>query len=155
MLVAKKELDYYYPDQIDIEEEKVRRVKSKKKRKSKVVTKASVISIAIIGLILCLYILYGYTRITSMRLGITELEKKRIGLEREREDLIAELEGIKSSSKIEEEAVTKLGMDYPVEDQVVYLDVKDLDAENRNVGTDEIVIIKQLKNIASLVLSLF
>ena len=90
-----------------------------------------------------------------MRLGITELEKKRIGLEREREDLIAELEGIKSSSKIEEEAVTKLGMDYPVEDQVVYLDVKDLYAENRNVGTDEIVIIKQLKNIASLVLSLF
>ena len=156
MLVAKKELDYYYPDQVDIPEEKPRKVQEKRKSKSKkVVYKLLVMGFAIIGLVLSLFILYRYANITKVRLEITELEKQKIELEKEKEDLIAELEGIKSSSKIEEDAIVRLGMDYPTEDQVVYMEINDLDLEEDLSRKDEFVIVKQLKNIVSLVLSLF
>lgn len=155
MLVAKKELDYYYPDQVDIQEEKSRKVRKKKKSKSKVVYKLLVMGFAIIGLVLSLFILYRYANITKVRLEITELEKQKIELEREKEDLIAQLEGIKSSSKIEEDAIVRLGMDYPTEGQIVYMEVNDLALEGDLNKTDEFVIVKQLKNIVNLVLSLF
>jgi len=49
----------------------------------------------------------------------------KIQLQKEKEDLMAELEAIKSLTRIEEEALVKLGMDYPTEDQVVYISVDD------------------------------
>ena len=153
MLVAKRELDYYYPEQIDVEE-RPKRVK-KRKKKSKASSKLIIIGIAIIGLILSLYILYGYANLTKTRLEITELEKQKYELEREKEDLIAELEGIKSSSKIEEDAIVKLGMDYPREEQIVYMEVNEDIFHNELDKTAEFALTKQLKNIVNLVSSLF
>ena len=151
MLVAKKELDYY-PEQIDIQREKPKKVHKKKSNAS---SKLLIIGFAIIGLILSLFILYGYANITKTRLEVTGLEKQKIELEREKEDLIAELEGIKSSSKIEEGAIVKLGMDYPTEDQIVYMDVNDLALEEKVNTKDEFMIVKQFKNMMNLVSGLF
>ncbi len=153
MLVAKKELDYYQ-DETHIQKEKPKKVKVRKK-KSNASSKLLIIGLAMIGLILSLFILYRYANITKIRLEVTELEKHKTELEREKEDLIAELEGIKSSSKIEEDAIVKLGMDYPTEEQVVSIEVNDLALENDLDTTDEITIVKQFKNIMNLVLDLF
>jgi len=60
-----------------------------------------------------------------MKLEITEMQQQKIQLQKEKEDLMAELEAIKSLTRIEEEALVKLGMDYPTEDQVVYISVDD------------------------------
>lgn len=155
MLVAKKELDYYYPDQMEVEPERPKKVNKRRKKKSKAANKLLIMGLAIIGLTLSLFILYGYANITKIRIEITELEKQKVQLAREKEDLIAELEGIKSSSKIEEDAMIKLGMDYPTEDQVVYINVDDI-ALNEEISTNkEFMIVKQLKGIVNLVLSLF
>ncbi|HSH35007.1 cell division protein FtsL [Schnuerera sp.] len=154
MLVAKKDLNYYYPEKNDIETTKTRRV-VKKKKKSRALYRLIVMGIAMVGLILALFILYRYANITKIRLEITELEKQKIELEKEKENLVGELEAIKSSSKIEEDAIIKLGMDYPTEDQVVYVDIDELVFADELEGMKEFFIVKQFKNIVNLVLSLF
>ncbi|NMB26742.1 MAG: hypothetical protein GX987_01655 [Tissierellia bacterium] len=156
MLVTKKELDYYYyPDQVDAEYERPKRTYKRKKKKAKVSYKLFAIGLAIIGLILSLFILYRYANITKVRQEITELERQKIELEKEKEHLTTELESIKSSSKIEEEAIIKLGMDYPTEDQIIYINVKDMDIEKEINTKKEFVLVKQLRSIVNLVLGLF
>lgn len=156
MLVTKKELDYYYyPDQINTEYESLKRTRKKKKKNIKVSYKLSAIGLAMIGLILSLFILYRYANITKVRLEITELEKQKVELEKEKEHLTTELESIKSSSKIEEDAMIKLGMDYPTEDQIVYINVKDMDMDEEINTKKEFILSKQLKSIVNLVLGLF
>lgn len=153
MLVAKKELDYYL-EQVELEDNKPKKIK--KKSKSKVVHKLIAMGIAMVGLVLALLILFRYANITKIRQEITELERTKIELEREKEDLVAELETIKSSSKIEEDAMTKLGMEYPTKEQVVYIDVKEITPDNIiDQKSSKIVLLKQFKDIVNLVMSLF
>ena len=113
--------------------------------------------ISVIGLALSLFILFRYANITKMKLEITEIQQQKIQLEKEKEDLLAELESIKSVTRIEEEALVKLGMDYPTEDQIVYVSVDDipLNDEVENGSVEEFGLLGQLKNIVNLVLGLF
>lgn len=155
MLVAKKELDYYYPEQVNTQDERPKRVGKSRKKKSRAASKLLIIGVAIFGLVLSLFILYRYANITKIRGEITELEKQKLELEKEKEHLIAELEGIKSSSKIEEDAVVKLGMDYPTEEQIVYMDVNDFNFEDKKDITNGFFFKKQLTNFLNLVLGMF
>jgi len=153
LLVNKMEFDSYYQEEIEtiIEKEEQRRAKKRKKAKSS--SKILAIIFAIIGLILCIYILNGYTNITKMKLEIMELENQRYELERDREDLIAKLEYIKNSAKIEENAKIKLGMDYPNEEQLVYLSIEELD-NGLDIESNK-SLSEQFKNIFNLVLGFF
>lgn len=109
---------------------------------------------AIIGLALSLIILHRYAQITKLKLEITELQAQKIRLEEEKDDLLAELEAIKSSTKIEEDAFTKLGMIYPEEGQVVYVEVEEpiITSENE---TEDFNLIAVIKNVVNFTLSLF
>lgn len=147
MVVAKAEYNYY-PEQLD-EQKKKRQVK--KARKVKVINKKMYISIAIILFITSLYILYGYSKITSARIEITKLEKEKVELEKIKQDLIGKLENIKSTTKISEEAIYNLGMIYPEEAQIVYVSVSDTTKEK----LEEFSISERLKNILSNFSSLF
>lgn len=147
MLVAKAEYNYY-PEQIE-EQKKKRQVKGKKKNKT--INKRMYISIAIIIFITSLYILSGYSKITSERLEITKLEKERVELEKEKQDLIGELENIKSTTKISEGAIYNLGMTYPEESQIVYVSVN----ETTNEEVETYSISEKLKNIVTNFSSLF
>ncbi|GFN35962.1 FtsB/FtsL family cell division protein [Tepidimicrobium xylanilyticum] len=156
MLVAKK--DYaYYPEEIDF----YRQPNSKRKRKAKVTkknharNKLVIISIAMFYLILALFILYRYANITKIRNEITELERYKIQLEQEKEILMAELEGIKSSSRIEENAIFLLGMDYPTQDQIVYVDFENEDFMDEKEDKGKLSLIGEFKNIVNLVLNIF
>lgn len=152
MLVAKKEMENAYTEQVE-KQEKVS-VAEKKKKNEKVAYKLIAMVIAMIGLILSLIVLYRYTTITKIRLDISKLEAQKIELEKERDDLLAELESIKSSAKIEEDAFTKLGMCYPSDDQIVYLDVEE-PVLSYETNMDELNLVVKLKNMVNLVISLF
>lgn len=154
MLVAKKDLSYY-PNQTETEQSKPKKRSRKKKKYNKSSYKLSIMGITIIGLILSLFILYRYVNITKIGVEITELEKQKAELEKEKDDLTAQLESIKSSSKIQEDAEIKLGMDYPTEEQIVYVDVKQPILSDDTESTRELSIIGQFKNIVTSVLRLF
>lgn len=156
MLVSRSELSYYPEPELELEErpKKLRKVKKKQKTKKKN-TNSSVkliyIFIATIFLGTCLFILSRYAAITSVRTDITRLEREKVELEKIKTNLIAELEGIKSSSQIAEDAVLKLGMDYPTEGQIVYISLRD----NGPDDVEKLSIQDQIKKVFNMVASLF
>jgi cell division protein FtsL len=164
LLVAKKEfeyqeLEYYNEDLYQQRNKKIKKdVKAKQKNRNyKVLYKLFFLGVSLIGLALSLFILYRYANITKMKLEITEMQQQKIQLQKEKEDLMAELEAIKSLTRIEEEALVKLGMDYPTEDQVVYISVDDLPLNDEKVSEsiEKYDLLGQLKNIVNLVLGLY
>lgn len=129
MLVARSELNYYPEPEPQLEQSKDSRKRKNRKQRRKKRVNSSVklvyILIAMIFLGISLFILSRYAEITLMRIEMTKLEKEKIELEKIKTNLIGELEGIKSSSQIAEDARLKLGMGYPTEGQIVYLAVED------------------------------
>lgn len=127
MLVAKTELSYYPEEVLQVKEKPKKQVKKleKKKRRNNSLVKMFILTLPMIILAISLSILFRYAGITSIRRDITRLESQKLELERIKMDLIGELEGLKSSVRISEDAITKLGMDYPTEGQIVYLTVND------------------------------
>lgn len=126
MLVAKSELNNYtaaplYDEQIDERKRIKRKRELKKRKKQMMVFKLSCIFVISLFTIVSFFILKGYSNISSSRMNITKLEKQRNELEQTKFAIASELEEAKSSVKISEEAMYKLSMDYPRQDQVVYL----------------------------------
>lgn len=156
MLVARSELNYYPEAELQEKQsqprKKIKKKPAPKKKKVNSSIKLMYIFMAMIFLGMSLFILSRYADITAVRTNITKLEQERIELEKIKSNLIGELEGIKSSGQIAEDAVLKLGMDYPTESQTVYITVKD-----RN--TDDVVVNlsmkEQLEKIFNKVASLF
>ncbi|MDR7870088.1 MAG: hypothetical protein RIN55_04460 [Tissierellaceae bacterium] len=156
MLVAKAELNYY-PEQFNEQEyEKVRKNKknikdSKKNNKYKVLIKLACIFIAIMILSTSLFILFRYARITNIRMEVTELERHKIELEKSKLNLLADIERVKSSSNISEDAMYKLGMSYPKEGQVIYLSLGEpVEEVIESVGLSE-----KLNNVLTMFSGLF
>ena len=74
-------------------------------------------------------------KIASQEAEITELKKNKISLE-------GDMVNIKSSGQIEEEAMYKLGMVYPTDDQIVYIelgDKKETKDVNQNVFLSPVI----------------
>lgn len=131
-MLAKK-LKYYPEDQVEINEERQKRIKKaktiQKKRNSLLKIFSLFVPILITGI--CVSILFRYVNITQVRQEITNLEYEREELEKNKINLIGDLESLKSSPKIAEQAKNKLGMDYPEKDQVVYVNVNDKSSKSQ------------------------
>ncbi|WP_416197821.1 MAG: Cell division protein FtsL [Sporanaerobacter sp.] len=158
MLVAKTEENYYYNENIreNVRNNNVsdrRRKNTSKKSNSK--NKLQFIASAIIALMICLLILYRYAHITQLRLEITQLESQKIELEKEKQDLLAELDRVKSSSKIEEDAKIKLGMDYPTDEQIVYISMDENVQDDKEVAEENFFLVQYIKSMMDAVLKLF
>lgn len=145
MLAREEKIGKSYP----LEDEQVDRRKVVKKKKSRMNAKVAIVGVALTSFVLAVSVLYGYATITKMKLEISNLESDRVALETEKEYMIANLEEVKSTSKIEDKAIIKLGMDYPKTDQVVYIDVNktDIKAVKQEKGL--------IKSLVNSVLGLF
>nr|WP_300002284.1 hypothetical protein [Tissierella sp.] len=126
MLAAKSEMNNYAAiplyDEVIVEQEKLRKKRElKRRKKQKMLFKVSCITAIALFTMVSFFILRGYSNISSSRMNITNLEKRKSELEQTRFAMASELEEAKSSVKISEEAMYKLSMDYPSYDQVVYL----------------------------------
>lgn len=155
MLVARSELSYYPMETYEVKRQPNNKTKTRTKdirqKKNSSVPKLAFLTMPMIILGISLFILFGYAKITAVRIDITELENQKIELEKTKLNLIADLEGLKSSSKISKDAVLKLGMDYPTEGQIVYVSVNNkniVDIEKASIG-------KYFKKILSMVTNLF
>lgn len=147
MVVARAEYNYY-PEEIQVNKPKQ---VIKKKKKVRSINKSMYLTIAIIFMLTSLFVLFGYAKITAVRIEITNLERQKVELGKMKQDLIGELEGIKNTTKISEEAMYNLGMVYPKEGQVVYVSIN---------GNDTIALAKsglseQLRRVLSIFSSMF
>lgn len=154
-MLAKKKLDYTYPSQDDFREQKQpktakRKVKKlKKKQAFRLNKETKIIASIALTFMLAVTVLYSHTSVAALKMDISKLEGEKIELENQKEYLLANLEEIKSTSDIEEKAMVSLGMDYPKEGQVVYIDLEDKTSEK--VATSK----NPIKMIVSSVLGLF
>lgn len=87
--------------------------------------------------------LKGYAGISALQAEVSTIEKTKRQLLTEKADLTAELEGLKASLKIQEEAKYKLGMIYPTADQIVYLTVED--PREHKKESESVNIIQEVK----------
>ena len=149
MLVAKKE-EYYYGD-YEINQKKKAVNQKKKNMKKNMKNKLNLVVSAFIILVVCLSVLVGYAHITEMRLEITKLDNQKVELEKEKQELLAKLDSLKNSDKIEEDARLKLGMVYPTEDQIVYVDVNEEIFDEKSSEVKDVAFIDYFKNVLNIV----
>lgn len=142
MLVAKKEYAYNIEPSRQVNEKKL--IKTRKRKK--VINKTMYLGILAMFFISSFFILNRYADITQARYEISEMQKQLKELENERTDLLANLEGLKSTTAISEKAQTNLGMVYPNEDQIVYIAVNDI---NENTQ-DDISLSQRIREIFSI-----
>ncbi|HLS53566.1 MAG TPA: hypothetical protein VK031_06310 [Tissierellaceae bacterium] len=159
MVVAKSQLDYY-PEEV---QEKRRVEEERRKRKQKAIQRQrrlnvflKVATLMVVGIILSisLYILKGYANISQISMEINELEKQKKELEEIKASLDYDLIEIKSSLKISEDAMYKLGMTYPRQDQIVYVSIDE--GTEDNIGSENNQgISKKINEVVSLFSSFF
>lgn len=147
MVVARAEYNYY-PEEIQVNKPKQ---VIKKKKNVRTIDKSMYITMAIIFMLTSLFILFGYAKITAARIEITKLERQKVELTKTKQDLIGELEGIKNTTKISEEATYNLGMIYPKEGQVIYVSIDGKDT----VAVAKSGLSEQLRRVLSIFSSLF
>ncbi len=134
---AKKLYDYENP-KAPKKTHKVKKQPKMKKRKPSPFPKGlfilSIIGIFVVGL----FILRGYANITTVRAEISRQEAVIDDLEKRMTDLSVQIETIKSSSQIEEDALFKLGLVYPEDEQKVYVNVPEPEQVKPITKTTEI-----------------
>ncbi len=147
MLVAKKEMYSYVEERQNVT---TKEVKQSKKSNSKLKIKA--FGFALLTLVVCLGVLFGYAKITQIKMELAKLDKEITQLKKHRLDILLDLEKIKESGWIEKEAETRLGMMYPTDEQVLYISVNehDMNSNIEEVNKEKkLAFINLFSNIAS------
>lgn len=130
-MLARK-LEYYPEEQVQAKEQRKKRIEQAKKaqKKNNSLIKMFFLTIPVLITGVCIFILFRYVNITQVRQEITSLEIEKVELEKTKINLIGDLESMKSSPMIAEQAKYKLGMDYPTKDQIVYIGIGDSQGES-------------------------
>lgn len=129
-----RELKYYPEEQLEISDERKKRIKRGKaiQKKNNSLVKLIFLCLPIMIATICIFILFRYVNITQVRQEITSLEYEKTELEKNKINLAGDLESLKSSPKIAEQAKYNLGMDYPTTDQVVYVTINDSSTDSKD-----------------------
>lgn len=113
------------------------KIKKENKIKNRLILPMSVLIliVAILSTIMYAHLTNLDRKIASQEAEISELKKNKLSLE-------GEVVGIKSSNEIAEEAMYKLGMVYPSDDQIIYIELdnaKESKDVNQNVFLSPVI----------------
>ncbi len=137
MLVAKKE-NYTFQENIDTTKKK-RKKANKHRKTNNVSSKLKIFFYAAITMVVCLGVLLRFSYISQMQYDLLTMKNEIEALKEDKLLLTVELEKNKNLEKIETEAIQKLGMQYPKDNQIVYINVKmdsqnNIDLANNNIN---------------------
>src|SRR5699024_29823 len=93
--------------------------KAKKKKNFRILCYVITSGLLVASLIVSLI---GYTNLNQMNKEILKMKKEVSELEANRDYLLMQLEPYKSTQRVEDIARISLGMDYPTQDQLLYLE---------------------------------
>ena len=134
--------------------EQIKRKNSFRLTKAKKLYVRKIVVMAIVGIVfVCsMIILTRFTSITEARYSVDNLEKQLERLETEKTKLRIEVEKVLKSGWIEDEAKTRLQMDYPTAEQVICINVNPakvamLTGEINKQNYDDSVKVGESKNI--------
>lgn len=98
--------------------------RKKRKVQNKILQNKPLLLTISIVIIIVFSVTYIYSQLAGMDREILVQKQKIEELEKTKMSLAGEIQGIKSSSQVQDEAMYKLGMIYPSESQIVYIDTK-------------------------------
>lgn len=135
----------------NVKKKSIAQPKEKKEVSTKVAIRLFTLAVVFTMMLLFITSLIGHSNITKTRMEVNKLESYREDLKKTKIDLTAELEGIKSSSKIGDDAMYILGMTYPEDNQIVHINISDeIDMNVAKAQTDVLGIGKLFSYISGL-----
>lgn len=148
-MVLAREESIYTNEQIKEEKQFSAR---KKKQKSYRLEKVIVMTIVSVVFACSMLILTRFTAITEARYSVNSLEKQLEGLEIEKTKLRIEVEKVLKSGWIEDEAKTRLQMDYPTAEQIIGININPakvamLTSEINKSNYNDPIKLKENKNL--------
>lgn len=146
MAEAARKLEYleeyksYTEPQIKVHNNSQKNISKKYTRRRKAFLIILYSSFVFVLLASAIFILSNYTKITALNVEIRKLDAKIEQVEKEKMNLRAHIEQIKSERDIVHEARTKLGMVYPEKSQIVYFTLeeseeKDIEKEKNFIAS--------------------
>ncbi|SHH12492.1 septum formation initiator family protein [Tepidibacter thalassicus] len=93
----------------------------RKKKKSKKVNMLSIFTLFILGIIIIF--MYRYSVVSSLKYEVQSLNKELENKKNKKKQLYLELDNLSKSGFIEKEARERLNMNYPTDDQIIYIKV--------------------------------
>ena len=100
--------------------------RNKKPMSKKMKVKVNILLNSLTVVLICILLLSRYAKTTALQMKITEKNKQIEELSDKKIQMNLELEQIKESGLIEEEAKIRLNMRKAKNDQIIYLDVEQL-----------------------------
>ena len=119
MVLARKESTYTNDPAKDKKKSQIHKKKQKNYRLEKII----VVFVVFVVFMFSILILMKFTAITEARYNVNNLEKQLEKLEIEKAKLKVDLEKVSKSEWIENEAKTRLQMDYPIAGQIIGINV--------------------------------
>ena len=129
MLVAQKKHQYAEVDKYITELQPTPAILPKKGVMIKPIHKFQIILSILITCSICIGILLGYSQLAELKYHINLIQKDIRELEFSIENLVVEVESVQRLDLIEQKAQVELGMQYPVKDQMVFLDLTNPEVE--------------------------
>lgn len=123
MVLAEKESVYSYEQIKEKQQPKVKKNRNKKPKKSYKVEKAVLIISLVTIFIFSVLVLTRFLAITEVKYRVNSLQYQIEDLKLEKEKLKIEVEKVSKSRWVEEEAKAKLDMDYPSQNQMIYINI--------------------------------
>ncbi|MBS4540092.1 cell division protein FtsL [Clostridium sp. D2Q-11] len=121
MVVARKEFQNY-----EYKEEKIKKPqRNKKPKKNNTLIKLKLFLYASGLLTIAIVVLLRFAHISKLQYDFSSLQTEVTNLEKEKQNITINLERVKDSRWIEEVAISSLNMNYPSENQKVYIDVNE------------------------------
>lgn len=116
--------------------------RKRKRAQNKILQNKPLMLTIFIVLIIVFSVTFIYSQLAGMDREILAQKQKIEELEKSKMSLAGDIKGIRSSAQVQEEAMYKLGMIYPSESQIVYIDTqtqKEAKDVNYNVFLSPIV----------------
>lgn len=137
MLVAKK--NYYYYDQEPLQIDRKASLEKNKTVKKNTHTKACAVFCVLLISFLLIILLSRYSAISEVKYRIHTLNKQVVNLEKQLQDLKAELDKATRSDIIEQKAIKELNMQYPQYSQMVFLNMNDNNLDLHDIAKNHII----------------
>ena len=129
---------------------KVKKISTGKKKKKQSSKKAPLYITLVIVIMISLSSTFLYAQLSNLDKRIIAQENEIKELRKTKESLDGDIKGIKSSTEIQDEAIYKLGMVHPSDEQVIYIDVSKNELRkdvNNNVFLSPIIsVLKSFTN---------
>lgn len=128
----------YEPEEMEVHSEKKAKAQKPKRKKKSILGRMYGLTLLFVLVSLSLVAIDEMQSLSTMQDNIKKIQMENSRLEKQVREAQAKLERIKNGKRIEEEAMAKLGMVYPTEQNKVYINSKENTVARKKVNEEKV-----------------